>query len=143
LPGSVRVQVLDRAAAAAAHQPLLLRVGRADGSTAAASVRVSLDYAGFARAFGADWSTRLALVQLPECALTTPAVEGCRPVPLASTNNATTRTVSADVVTAGAGTLLAATTGPSGPAGDFTATQLAPSATWQAGASAGARSGAY
>src|SRR5205814_2339422 len=113
-------------------------------------LRVSVDYTGFRQAYGADWATRLRLVQLPECALSTPDVAGCRPVPLASTNNTTAGTVTADV-TIPAGTapvagradagqptlLLAATAEPAGPAGDYTATKLAPSATWQAGGSAG------
>ena len=40
-------------------------------------------------------------------------------------------------------TMLAATSGPSGAAGDFTATPLAPSATWQAGGSSGDFSWSY
>src|SRR5947207_283344 len=83
-PRSVRVSMLDRTAAAAAHQPVVLRLARADGAPDAASVRVGVDYSGFRAAFGADWPTRLRLVQLPECALVTPAAAGCQPVPLVS-----------------------------------------------------------
>jgi RHS repeat-associated protein len=159
LPGAVRVQVLDRAAATAAHQPVLLRIGRADGATGAAGVRVSLDYSGFRTAYGADWSTRLRLVQLPECALTTPDAAGCQPVPLVSVNNTAAMTVSADVVTPAVTAapfvgraettamqqtvLLAADSGPSGSAGDYTATKLEPSSNWQAGGSSGDFSWSY
>jgi RHS repeat-associated protein len=159
VPGSVRLDVLDHAAATAAHQPVLLRVGRADGSPSAASVHVSVDYSGFRTAFGADWSTRLRLVQLPECALTTPDVAGCQPMDLASVNSTTGMTVSADVaLPAGSApalnrsgaaavgqstVLLAATAGPSGSAGDYTATKLAPSSVWQGGGSSGDFSWSY
>jgi RHS repeat-associated protein len=144
LPSAVRVQVLDRAAATAARQPVLLRLNRADGSSGAASVRVGLDYSGFRTAYGADWSTRLRLVELPECALATPGAPQCQPRPLASTNNTRAMTLSADVaMPAGTSVLLAAAGSPSGSAGDYTATKLAPSSTWQAGGSSGDFSWSY
>jgi RHS repeat-associated protein len=134
---AARVQVLDHATAVAAHQPVLLRVGPAAGASAtAAPVHVSVDYSTFQHAYGADWSTRLRLVQLPECALTTPQAAGCQPKPLASSNNTKSHTVSADVAAA-PNTLLAVTAGPSGSAGDFTVTALAASSSWQAGGSSG------
>jgi RHS repeat-associated protein len=139
LPGSVRVEMLDRAAAKAARQPVVVRVSRADGRATAGKVRFSLDYSGFAKAFGADWATRLRLVQLPPCALTAPSAPACQPVPVASTNNRTGKTLSTDVAFPSntQAVMLAATSGPSGASGDFTATKLAASATWQAGGSSG------
>ena len=106
--GTTGIQVLDHASAVAAHQMVLLRAKPAGGGAAPARVHVSVDYSGFQHAYGADWSTRLRLVQLPECATTTPEAAGCRPKPLASTNNTKSRTVSADVAPS---TLLAVTAG--------------------------------
>lgn len=137
-PGRVRVQVLDHTAAVRTGHPVLLRVGRADQVATPARAQVSVDYQGFRAAYGADWSTRLRLVQLPECALTTPLAAACQPSPLPSTNNVRSGTVSADVtLPATSGVLLAVGSDPSGGAGDYTATKLAPSSTWQAGGSAG------
>lgn len=112
--------------------------------------QVELSYAAFAGMYGAAWSSRLRLVELPSCAISDPARAACRRmVPVPSVNNYRSRTVSALVSlgSAGAGPaarlssavvrpdangamILAATSGPSGPAGDFTATPLRPSGTW-------------
>ncbi len=161
LPTALRVSVLDRAAADRARQPVLLRLGRADGSGVSGRVRVSVDYYGFRTAYGADWSNRLRLVVLPECALTAPDQPGCQGVPLPSTNSARGQTISADVdlpaaqtgatsraeqadvTTLSGTTLLALTSGPSGSTGSFAATSLAPSSTWSAGGSSGDFSWAY
>ncbi len=84
-PAKVRVELLSKAKAEAAGvNGLLLRVSRTDGVAAAGPVEVGVDYASFASAYGADWSSRLRLVQLPECALTSPAARGCQPVPIES-----------------------------------------------------------
>jgi hypothetical protein len=72
-PAQVGVKVADQAAAAAAGvKGVLLQVWRADGAGAAGSASVSVDYSGFRTAYSADWATRLRMVQLPACALTTP-----------------------------------------------------------------------
>ncbi|MFC4956797.1 RHS repeat-associated core domain-containing protein [Streptomyces mauvecolor] len=47
-------------------------------------VSVGLEYSGFANAYGGDYTSRLQLVQLPACALTTPQAAQCRtakPIP--------------------------------------------------------------
>jgi RHS repeat-associated protein len=159
VPAAVRVEVLPKATAQAAGvNGLLVRVGRSDGVASAGQVEVIVDYSSFASAYGADWSSRLRLVRLPECALTAPAVAGCQPVPLESRNNVRERTVSATVsaapvrmalppaeakrlgvVSAGTstGTLVALVSGPSGGAGDFTASSLAPAASWSHSGAAG------
>jgi RHS repeat-associated protein len=157
-PHQIRLQILDRDAADNAHQPVVMRVGSADDVASAGPVNVSLDYSGFRTAFGADWATRLRLVQLPECALTTPDAPACQPVPLASSNDAVNQTVTADVslpaapsptaksavaASAAPTVLLAATAAPAGATGDYTATKLAPSASWQAGGSSGDFSWSY
>jgi RHS repeat-associated protein len=155
-PGRVRVQVLDRSAATrAGQQGLLLTVGRADGRSTGGEVTVSVDYSGFAGAYGADWAARLRLVQLPACALSTPQASACQGSVLASGNDARTHRVSAQVPVGAAAsvgaapasgsgvTVLAVTAGPSGSAGDFTATSLSPASSWSAGASSGDFSWSY
>ncbi|WP_211589064.1 FG-GAP-like repeat-containing protein, partial [Allorhizocola rhizosphaerae] len=75
----VRVEVLDRAAAQAAGvNGLLLRVSRADGDVTAGEALLDIDYSGFGGAYGGDWASRLRLVLMPACVLTTPQVAACR-----------------------------------------------------------------
>ncbi|MGH3158134.1 MAG: RHS repeat-associated core domain-containing protein [Streptosporangiaceae bacterium] len=96
-------------------------------------VSVSLSYARMAQNYGGSWSTRLHLVELPGCALTTPAKAAChREVPLRGTNDVATQTLSGRVTMApGMGTaVVAATSGASGPQGTYTATSLKMSGTW-------------
>ncbi|MFS4093357.1 HYD1 signature containing ADP-ribosyltransferase family protein [Streptomyces sp. AF1A] len=125
-----------------------------DTRTAGGSARISLDYSAFKDAYGGDWSGRLHLVRLPACALTTPDKAACRTqVPLASTNDAKGRTVSADLaLPARASTqqaaaaqpmVLAAVAGASGGGGNYGATSLAPSGQWSAGGSSGAFAYSY
>ncbi|WP_127509665.1 RHS repeat-associated core domain-containing protein [Actinoplanes solisilvae] len=101
-----------------------------------AKALVSIDYAKFRTAYGADWSSRLKLWQLPECALTTPDADGCSPVPLRSRNDSAISSVSADVAV-GSGTLVALAAEPAGDSGDFTKSSLSASTTWSAGGSSG------
>ncbi|SBT37122.1 hypothetical protein [Micromonospora narathiwatensis] len=143
-PQRVRVEVLDRATTAQAGvRGVLLRFGRADGLTAAAPASVTVDYRSFAGAFGADWASRLRLVSLPECALTSPAAEGCAGTPLPSRNNPAEQTVSATVTATSTGGLVAVSAATSGPAGDYAATSLQPSSTWTAGGNSGAFTWSY
>jgi RHS repeat-associated protein len=129
-PAAVRVAAASRGAALAAGvngEVLSLQAPRA-GS---ASVRLS--YAGFATAYGGGWASRLRLVELPRCALTTPRVAACRrPVPLAGVNDTASDQLTATVplAAAGADTVVAATAAPAGAGGNYTATSLKPSGTW-------------
>ncbi|MGY4981408.1 RHS repeat-associated core domain-containing protein [Streptomyces sp. 900105755] len=107
-------------------------------------VRVGLDYRDFTAAFGADWGSRLRLVQLPDCALTTPRRASCRTqTPVASANSATAHTLSAPLTVTKDSVVLAATAAPSGGGGDFSATSLKPSGSWQAGGSTDAFTWSY
>ncbi|MFD5146466.1 RHS repeat-associated core domain-containing protein [Streptomyces sp. NPDC058401] len=109
-------------------------------ATAPERISVGLDYSAFRNAFGADWASRLRLVQLPGCALTTPDKAECRvPTPLEGvTNDVPNNKLSAEVrLAAGAPVALAAEAGASGDKGDFKATPLAPSGNWQAGGASG------
>ncbi|GAA4074731.1 RHS repeat-associated core domain-containing protein [Streptomyces shaanxiensis] len=122
---------------------LLLKVTRADGHRSAApgKVAVQVDYASFAQAYGGDWAQRLRLVQLPACALTTPKAAACQTVtPLATDNDVRAQKLTTDVpAAAGAkAPLLAVSAAPSGGSGSYTATSLAPSASWQVAAQTGA-----
>ncbi|MFF5344090.1 RHS repeat domain-containing protein [Streptomyces althioticus] len=169
-PGKAQVQVLSRATAKSLGvDGVVLAVRSADGS--AGPVNVEVDYSGFRHAYGGDWASRLTFKQLPTCALTAPNSTNCgkttelparndnEQATLASVVNlpATTSTAitaapvtsapaarSATGMSANAGTvLLAVTAAASGAAGDFTASPLAPSASWSAGGSSGAFTWSY
>jgi RHS repeat-associated protein len=139
---TVRVQVLDRKTTEKSGvDGLLMRVGRADGRTEQSQVRLSVDYNGFRYAHGADWASRLRLVSVPECVLTTPKDAECRVTPLVSDNNIAKGTVTAD--TAVTGGLVALAAAPAGPSGDYSASPLQPSSTWSAGNNAGSFGWSY
>ena len=159
-PGKVAVAVTSREAARKAGvDGVLLSVGRADGRQQAASARVEVDYTSFRGAYGGDWSSRLRLVELPACALTTPERPECRTQrPLQSSNDTRSGRLSAAVTTAGSltqtpkpgkgplsgpaattgPTVLAATAAAAGPTGDYKATSLQPSGSWNSAGSTGA-----
>ncbi|WP_158710409.1 hypothetical protein, partial [Streptomyces sp. NRRL F-5126] len=76
---------------------LLLSLQSTDTSTAGAA-DVQVDYAGIDSAYGAEWASRLHLVRLPACALTTPETAKCRQgVPLATDNDTEAHTLTATV----------------------------------------------
>jgi hypothetical protein len=144
--GRVRVQVLDHGAAVKAGVPgVLLRVDRADDLLTATEVPVEVDYSGFRNAYGGDYGTRLTLVRLPGCVLSTPQKAACsqRSI-IPSHNDAVHGRVSAEVPLAAPtnsaqqqDAVYALTAAPSGSAGSFKATSLAPSDAWQAGTASG------
>ncbi|MEO7260289.1 MAG: RHS repeat-associated core domain-containing protein [Jatrophihabitantaceae bacterium] len=105
------------------------------------NVQFSVDYSAFADAGGAGFGKRQRLVQLPACALSTPALAGCRrQLPLASINDPVRQSVrtSAPVSShAGAPMVLAAVAAASSSNGDFSASSLAPSGSWSQGGSSG------
>ncbi|MEU2944810.1 RHS repeat-associated core domain-containing protein [Nocardiopsis alba] len=131
------LEVLDRSEAAELGlSGLALRLTRTDGEEEAGPVRVEIDYTDFASAFGGDYGSRLDLVALSE--------DGERPGrwithPLDSTNDASTSTLSALAPATGEGVLLAAVASGDGEegTGDYTATSLSPSSTWNVGTQAG------
>jgi RHS repeat-associated protein len=159
-PSAVGVDVLTRAQARAAgvNGVLLSLTDDSGPSAAGAGVGVTVDYGSFASAFGGDWASRLRLVSLPSCALTTPQVPACRrETPVVSSNDTATHTLSSDdvqlptssaakTVSSVAGpqvTLLAADSSAGGGGGDFSATSLKPSGSWQAGGSSDAFGWSY
>ncbi|MFZ3493732.1 polymorphic toxin-type HINT domain-containing protein [Streptomyces sp. 5.8] len=161
--GSLRVEVKEGAKTRAAGvQGALIALTNATGESASGKVRVGFDVASWAKTAGANWGDRARVVRLPDCALTTPAAAGCTArTPVASHRDSAGRLVvevdapktttpspsksSAGAKSAPAPTpqvlapkavVLAVEAGPSGASGDFTATPIAPSMSWQAGANA-------
>ncbi|MEW2116045.1 polymorphic toxin-type HINT domain-containing protein [Streptomyces sp. NPDC005474] len=121
---------------------LVFAVSGGDGGKAATTV----DYSSFADAYSGNWSSRLRLVQLPECALTTPEKAEChRTTPVASENDAEAETVTAQVTPPKAGTgrarsaamVMALSAAAGSDQGTYEATPLAASSTWSAGGSNG------
>ncbi|MFF3322717.1 RHS repeat-associated core domain-containing protein [Streptomyces sp. NPDC002889] len=164
-PERTRIAVLDRKATRAAGIRGVVLTAQADRSGKA---ELTVDYASFASAVGGGWSGRLRLVEYPRCVLTTPKDPKCRTAkPLEARNDITAQTLSAPLdltapprstapagraasasrATASTATVLAVTPDPSGQsasgAGDFSATPLASSSTWEAGGSSGSFTWAY
>ncbi|WP_157546286.1 RHS repeat domain-containing protein [Hamadaea tsunoensis] len=139
------VTVADHATADRQGAALLVRLHRptaANVNVAAASVAaVTVDFSGFAGAYGADWSQRLRLSQLPAGCLDATA-PGCRPVPLATANDGRTATATVHVAAA-QDTMVALTAGGSSGDGDYGATPLKASGTWSAGGNSGGFSWSY
>ncbi|MFE4175920.1 polymorphic toxin-type HINT domain-containing protein [Streptomyces sp. NPDC056909] len=146
--GTVRAGVLDRDAAerTGVNGPLFtLRSSSAQGGDPG-RVRAELDYSSFAEAFGGGYASRLTLVELPACAVTTPEKERCRSAePVPTVNDTEKRTLTADAVSVGAGapTVLAAVAEASSGSGDYKATPLSPSATWSTSLNTGDFSWSY
>ncbi|WP_189853833.1 RHS repeat-associated core domain-containing protein [Streptomyces omiyaensis] len=167
-PTRTEVSVKDRSAARTAGvDGLLLTLRPADTKAASiGSVEVEVDYGTIRGAYAAGWASRLRLVTLPACALTTPDKPECRKqTPLATENNTSDHTLtttltssapasaktatgdaakttasaapSALTATTAGVTVLAATAGASGSDGSFKASSLAPSGTWSAGGNSG------
>ncbi|MFC8419988.1 RHS repeat-associated core domain-containing protein [Streptomyces sp. NPDC057236] len=147
---AVEIQVKDAATARKAGvQGVLLTAAPAPGGLvppASGSVELELDYSSFKDTYGGDWASRLRLVRLPACALTTPDKAGCRDrTELTGANDPAAQKVSAavDLAAGGAPTVLAATAAASGPGGSHEATSLSPSGSWMAGSSSGGFSWTY
>ncbi|CAM5706436.1 hypothetical protein SGLAM104S_06024 [Streptomyces glaucescens] len=80
--------------------------GGAVPDTGSVPVSVKLDYARFESLYGADWASRLRLVQFPECYLTTPDDEACQTYEeLESSNDTASKSVTATVDPAADGTV--------------------------------------
>lgn len=150
-PASATVQVHGQTAARRLGLTGLVVSVRRPAGGPPAGMGLQVDYSRFAGAAGGDWASRLRLVELPACALSTPEVARCRTqTPLPSRNDVTTRTVSGAVTapaapSAGAApaTVLALAAGATGASGAYTATSLSPSAAWQVGMQTGDFSWSY
>ncbi|MFC0432206.1 RHS repeat-associated core domain-containing protein [Kutzneria buriramensis] len=149
---SAKVDVSSKQAAAAAGvHGVVFSVQRTDSGSTPSKVHVNLDYGAFRDAYGGGWSSRLRLVQLPACALSTPMKAECRAEsPIPSANDARAGTVGGDIAlpasirsAKSAQIVLAADAADSGSGGDYSATSLKPSGSWQAGGSTDAFTWSY
>ncbi|MFI6823944.1 polymorphic toxin-type HINT domain-containing protein [Micromonospora sp. NPDC050187] len=141
---TVAVEVLPRSTAEAAGVPgLLLRLARADRAATAADFRVRVDYAAFRTAYGADWSSRLRLVALTDCAVVTQAPSRCTVTELPTDNDVRRSTVTANARIGTVGTYVAVLAGPSGGSGTFAESGLASSSTWSHGGATGGFNWSY
>jgi RHS repeat-associated protein len=158
--GLLRLSVADHAAASAAGVRGVILSMTPPATTSALSV--SLNYSKFASAYGGNYASRLRLVELPACALTTPKVSACRHQTLlpGSANDTTNSTLKAtvegatppplqgspdrlvaDQTEAGLAAktmVLAASPGASSGAGSYAASSVSPSGTWGEGGNSGA-----
>ncbi|WP_261801623.1 polymorphic toxin-type HINT domain-containing protein [Streptomyces sp. ISID311] len=139
VPGAVTTRVLSQQhSRRAGIDGVLFTLQPAGGSTPAVrqrpgSLRVGVNYGDFAGAYGGGYGSRLRLVELPACAATTPDKAGCRTAkPLTTSNNTEKHTLTASSVPlrANGPTVLAAVGDDKSVKGDYKATSLAPSATW-------------
>ncbi|MEW2566656.1 restriction endonuclease fold toxin [Streptomyces sp. NPDC047070] len=141
---ALTVQVLDRKTATKLGvKGVVLKVTGAKGGGRA---RLGIDYSAFASAYGGDWAGRLGLSRLPDCALDDPAAAKCRRTDtLDFTNNRATNQLSAplSLSSSGAPVMLALAAGTKSGAGDYKATPLAASSTWEAGGSSGSFTWSY
>ncbi|MFI5671400.1 RHS repeat-associated core domain-containing protein [Streptomyces sp. NPDC051704] len=161
----VEVKDAAKARAAGVNGALVALSG-ASGASPSGKVEVALDVSAWAKAAGANWADRARLVQLPTCALITPGAPGCTTrTPLDSHRDASGRLVAevdapkspaaptpapktqpgsaaksaapqAPQMLAAQDVAIAMEAGPNGAGGDYSATPLLPSASWQAGANA-------
>ncbi|MFF3641405.1 polymorphic toxin-type HINT domain-containing protein [Streptomyces sp. NPDC002564] len=123
------------------------------GPEGGATAELGLSYKAFAAAYGGDWAGRLELQRLPSCALAEPAKADCRiRTPLPSTNHRKDQKLTADLAFPAAGKssvgkgntmVLALAAGTQSGSGDYKATPLAASSTWEAGGSSGSFTWSY
>lgn len=146
---TVKAEVLDQEAAhRLGVKGVVLKVtGPKDGGRA----RLGVDYSAFASAYGGDWAGRLRMARLPDCALKDPAKAACRTrTTLVSDNDRPGQTLGTQLTfpPAPAGSepatmMLALAAGTESGAGDFKATPLSSSSTWEAGGSSGTFTWSY
>ncbi|MFE7839230.1 RHS repeat-associated core domain-containing protein [Streptomyces sp. NPDC057474] len=144
VPADVSVEVLPHARATAAGAGVLLRVKNPDAEQA--KVRLSVDYGTFAEAYGGSYGSRLALYEVPACALEEKlGGKQCKgsPKPLASVNDVKAETVSAPLSATSADTVVALAAADASAQGDYKATPLSPSAEWSVAPSSGGFSWSY
>ncbi|MEW2527649.1 polymorphic toxin-type HINT domain-containing protein [Streptomyces sp. NPDC047071] len=122
--------------------------GPKDGGTAS----LGIDYSAFASAYGGDWAGRLQVLRLPDCALDHPGKADCRTrEPVEFTNARKDERLKAQLslpaatsgAKAGRTMVLALAAGTKSGAGDYKATPLAASSTWEAGGSSGSFTWSY
>ncbi|WP_319345026.1 polymorphic toxin-type HINT domain-containing protein [Streptomyces sp. NY05-11A] len=146
--GTYTVGTLSRAAAArtGVDGPVFTLTPRQGGTQRAGTVRAALDYSSFAGLYGGGYADRLTLVRLPACALTTPQKAQCRtaqPVETVNDTEKQTLTTKAVALSASTATVLAAATSTGSDRGDYKATSLSASSTWNTDQSTGSFAWSY
>ncbi len=156
---AVTVRVMDQkqATALGVKGVVLTVTGPATGGAA----ELAIDYKAFASAYGGDWAGRLQALRLPDCALTSPGSAKCRTrTPLTFTNDRKNTSLntqlafkpaaasaptarSAAAPAAGQTMVVALAAGTKSGAGDYKATPLSASSTWEAGGSSGTFTWSY
>ena len=94
------------------------------GASSSGQVKVEVDYSAFRSAYGGDWASRLRLVRLPACALTTPDKAGCSDGQMLTSRVTADNRIATEITTSSAETVLALSSAPSGSAGNYKATAL-------------------
>ncbi|HEX6522003.1 MAG TPA: hypothetical protein VF070_18655 [Streptosporangiaceae bacterium] len=123
---------------------VVLSVARADGSAAAGRVHVSVDYGSFADAYSGSYASRLHMVELPACALTTPQVAACRKqAAVVSADDVRASWIGSDVTLASGPLVLAVTASSYGPGGNFGAEPLSEENQWVTSGSSGTYAYSY
>ncbi|MFJ2376582.1 polymorphic toxin-type HINT domain-containing protein [Streptomyces sp. NPDC087769] len=151
--GTATVNVLDQKTARNAGVTGIVFTAAAESPGTAG---INVDYSTFADTIGGNWGSRLGLVSLPACALSSPQKAECRTqTPVPSRNDAKKQSVSAQVSlaqttaaksaapTAGVFAVTATADAPASASGDYKATPLAASSSWEAGGSSGAFTWSY
>ena len=143
---SVRVEVLPQdQAEEAGVNGLLLELTRTDGDTTAGPVDVTIDYSDFAHAYGGDYGGRLEVTAVDECSLEDDdgacAEQG--PQVTDSDNDVAGQQVSATVLTDQGRALIAVASDGDGDGGDYKATDLSASSSWDVGLQTGDFSWSY
>ncbi|TDU91872.1 RHS repeat-associated protein [Kribbella voronezhensis] len=134
-PSSVRVEVFDQQRTQELGvKGLALRLARTDGVASPGRLRVKVDYSSFRYAYGADWGSRLRLVQL-QCS-SEKTCERSTVVPNGA-NDGKAGTYTADVAVAEGVSAFALSAAPSGPYGSYAASTLAAASTWNVGKQTG------
>ncbi|MFI9787887.1 RHS repeat-associated core domain-containing protein [Kitasatospora sp. NPDC051984] len=142
-PSDIDVTVLDHQKSATLGISGVVFTVEPAGTADKGKVQVGIDYSAFAEAYGGNYSSRLQLVTLPACALTTPEVASCRVQTLLPTQrDAKASSVSAEVElssTSGTQVLAATDSGDQGggPTGNYAASSLSPAGSWTGGSAGG------
>nr|WP_243088382.1 RHS repeat-associated core domain-containing protein [Streptomyces sp. 891-h] len=137
--GTVTARILSRKQAERVGVDGLLFTLTPKDKRSSGEASVAVDYRHFAEAHGGGYGSRLRLVRLPGCAISTPRKEKCREAEqIPSENDAEKQRLTASSVPllSGTRTVLAAVAagdggGEGGSKSDFTATKLSPSSSWQ------------
>ena len=144
---SVRVEVLDQdLAEEAGVNGLLLELTRTDEDTTAGLVDITVDYSDFAHAYGGDYGGRLEVMAVDECSLEEDNGEACpeqSPQVTDSSNDVVGQQVGATVLTSEGRALIAVASDGDGDSGDYKATDLSASSSWEVGLQTGDFSWSY